>query len=133
MVRNTPCSVVYPPLIPTLALGDYDIPLSQSDDAWRQFVSSINASLDKLELAFRPIRDQRTGHNIYSIVHVLNYLVKKPRSFSTLLQVNLKGDAIAQMATEYTPTEIAYFKAIVYPFPEMCPTLFLICMVRLSK
>jgi hypothetical protein len=25
----------------------------------------------------------------------------------------MKGDAIAQMATEYTPAEIVYFKAIV--------------------
>ena len=29
------------------------------------------------------------------------------------LQVNLKGDEIAQLATDYAPLEIAFFKAIV--------------------
>jgi len=33
-----------------------------------------------------------------------------------LLEVNRKGDAIAQVATDYSPAEIAYFKAIVIPF-----------------
>ena len=32
-----------------------------------------------------------------------------------VLEVNRKGDAIAQAATDYSPAEIAYFKAIVYP------------------
>jgi hypothetical protein len=30
-----------------------------------------------------------------------------------VIQVNRKGDEIAQMATDYTPNEIAFFKAIV--------------------
>ncbi|KAF5357780.1 hypothetical protein D9756_001638 [Leucocoprinus leucothites] len=64
------------------------------EDGWQNFVNVINVSLDKLELHFRSFEDQRTGQLIYSIV-------------------NLKGDAIAQMATEYTPAEIAYFKALV--------------------
>ncbi|KAF9453211.1 hypothetical protein P691DRAFT_695193, partial [Macrolepiota fuliginosa MF-IS2] len=67
---------------------------SNNDDAWHHFLNTINHSLDKLELALRPKRDQRTGQAVYSIV-------------------NLKGDAIAQMATDYTPAEITYFKAIV--------------------
>lgn len=30
-----------------------------------------------------------------------------------MIQVNRKGDEIAQMATDYTPAEIVYFKALV--------------------
>jgi hypothetical protein len=40
-----------------------------------------------------------------------------------LSQVNRKGDEIAQLATEYSPAEIAYFKAIVRtPSPLLCYT-----------
>lgn len=31
----------------------------------------------------------------------------------TVLQLNRKGDDVAQLATNYTPVEIAYFKAVV--------------------
>ncbi|KAL9715077.1 hypothetical protein Ac2012v2_001736 [Leucoagaricus gongylophorus] len=64
------------------------------EDGWKNFVDAVNVSLDKLELHFRAFEDQRTGQKIYSII-------------------NLKGDAVAQMATEYNPAEIAYFKALV--------------------
>lgn len=64
------------------------------EDGWKNFVDVVNVSLDKLELHFRAFEDQRTGQKIYSII-------------------NLKGDAVAQMATEYNPAEIAYFKALV--------------------
>ena len=38
-----------------------------------------------------------------------------------VLEVNRKGDAIAQVATDYTPAEIAYFKAIVCPLSSIIP------------
>jgi hypothetical protein len=73
------------------------------EDQFHDFVNEINHSLDRLELKLEVTRDQKTGQAIYSIV-------------------NLKGDAIAQMATEYTAAEIAYFKALVCgtTFCQLC-------------
>lgn len=62
-------------LTPTSAVGNSNIPLSDSNDAWQLFLNSINTSLDKLEFAFRPTRDQRTGQTVYSIVRILAFLL----------------------------------------------------------
>ncbi|KAG6911470.1 hypothetical protein DXG01_014544 [Tephrocybe rancida] len=63
-------------------------------DAWDSFVTKINKSLDSLDLEFRHLHDENTGKEMYAMV-------------------NRKGDEIAQIATEYTPAEIAFFKAII--------------------
>ncbi|GLB35026.1 putative CDP-alcohol phosphatidyltransferase class-I family protein [Lyophyllum shimeji] len=73
---------------------DLAIPYSNSKDAWDAFVTRVNRSLDSLDLEFRHLHDENTGKEMYALV-------------------NRKGDEIAQMATEYTPAEIAYFKAII--------------------
>ncbi|KAG5653976.1 hypothetical protein H0H81_008844 [Sphagnurus paluster] len=71
-----------------------DIPYSDSKDAWDAFVTKINRSLDSLDLEFRHLHDESSGIETYALV-------------------NRKGDDVAQMATEYTPAEIGYFKAII--------------------
>ncbi|KAF8163230.1 Nse1 non-SMC component of SMC5-6 complex-domain-containing protein [Crassisporium funariophilum] len=71
-----------------------NIPHSKSKEAWHEYVAKINRSLDKLEFEFRPLHDETSGREMYALV-------------------NRKGDEIAQMATEYTPAEITFFKAIV--------------------
>ncbi|KAF9483921.1 hypothetical protein BDN70DRAFT_873327 [Pholiota conissans] len=62
--------------------------------SWDEFVTKINHSLDNFELEFRALHDEITGKEMYALV-------------------NRKGDDIAQMATDYTPIEITFFKAIV--------------------
>ncbi|KAF8201687.1 Nse1 non-SMC component of SMC5-6 complex-domain-containing protein [Pholiota molesta] len=74
--------------------GALKIQHSNDKQSWDDFVSKINRSLDKLELEFRALHDELTGKEMYAIA-------------------NRKGDEIAQMATDYTPIEIAFFKAIV--------------------
>ncbi|KAN0076986.1 Nse1 non-SMC component of SMC5-6 complex domain containing protein [Tylopilus felleus] len=74
---------------PTLSIAFDD-----SRQAWDRFVSSINSSLNPLDLEFRHLMDEQTGKEMYAVV-------------------NTKDDEIAQMATDYTPLEIAYFKAVV--------------------
>ncbi|KAF5381065.1 hypothetical protein D9615_003893 [Tricholomella constricta] len=73
---------------------DLDIPHSNIKDNWDAIVTKINRSLDSLDLEFRHLHDENSGKEMYALV-------------------NRKGDEIAQMATEYTPAEIAYFKAII--------------------
>lgn len=71
-----------------------NIPNTKDRGSWDAFVAKINRSLDKLDLEFRYMHDELSGKEMYAIV-------------------NRKGDEIAQMATDYTPAEITFFKAIV--------------------
>ncbi|KAF9532248.1 Nse1 non-SMC component of SMC5-6 complex-domain-containing protein [Crepidotus variabilis] len=71
-----------------------DIEFVNNDDAWNVFTTRINNTLDKLDLEFRLVHDELSGRDMYALV-------------------NTKGDEVAQLATDYTPIEIAFFKAIV--------------------
>lgn len=71
-----------------------DIRFSDKREDWDTFVININDSLNCLDLEFRHLTDEQTGREMYAMV-------------------NRKDDEIAQMATDYTPVEIAYFKAVV--------------------
>ncbi|KAF8212303.1 Nse1 non-SMC component of SMC5-6 complex-domain-containing protein [Mycena galopus ATCC 62051] len=71
-----------------------DIPHSGTREEWDAFVAKVNQTLDPLDLEFRPMQEETSGREMYAIV-------------------NRKGDEIAQMATDYTPGEIAFFKAMV--------------------
>ncbi|TFK76523.1 hypothetical protein BDN72DRAFT_755297 [Pluteus cervinus] len=62
--------------------------------AWDAFVARINKSIDDLDLDFRQFHDEVSGKEMYGLV-------------------NKKDDEIAQMATDYSPGEIVYFRAIV--------------------
>ncbi|KAG9318781.1 Nse1 non-SMC component of SMC5-6 complex-domain-containing protein [Chiua virens] len=74
---------------PTLAVR-----FDESRQAWDRFVTDINIALNPLDLEFRHLSDEQTGTEMYAVV-------------------NTKDDEVAQMATDYTPLEIAYFKAVV--------------------
>jgi hypothetical protein len=71
-----------------------NLPQSNDDKSWIAFMDRINGSIDKLELQLQTIHDELSGNEMCALV-------------------NLKGDEIAQLATDYTPVEIAFFKAIV--------------------
>ncbi|KAJ7109307.1 Nse1 non-SMC component of SMC5-6 complex-domain-containing protein [Mycena epipterygia] len=71
-----------------------DIPHSGDREEWDAFVVKVNDSLNPLDLEFRHLQEETTGREMYAIV-------------------NRKDDEIAQMATDYTPGEIAFFKAMV--------------------
>ncbi|TFK29863.1 hypothetical protein FA15DRAFT_663147 [Coprinopsis marcescibilis] len=71
-----------------------DNAIQVQDVDWDYFVQNVNALVDKLDFEFRPISDENTGAAFYALV-------------------NRKGDDIAQVATDYTPAEIAFFKAVV--------------------
>ncbi|KAI0709359.1 Nse1 non-SMC component of SMC5-6 complex-domain-containing protein [Earliella scabrosa] len=71
-----------------------DIEYRDDRASWDAFVTKINDALNPLDLEFSRMHDEINGVEVYAVV-------------------NRKGDEIAQMATEYTPLEIAYFKAVV--------------------
>nr|VWO98843.1 Argininosuccinate lyase (Probable argininosuccinate lyase) [Ganoderma boninense] len=62
--------------------------------SWDTFVTSINDALNPLDLEFAHLHDEISGQEVYAVV-------------------NRKGDEVAQMATDYSALEIAYFKAVV--------------------
>ncbi|KAJ6547500.1 Nse1 non-SMC component of SMC5-6 complex-domain-containing protein [Mycena capillaripes] len=71
-----------------------DIPYAGTREEWDAFVVKVNEALNPLDLEFRHLQEETSGREMYAIV-------------------NRKGDEIAQMATDYTPGEIAFFKAMV--------------------
>ncbi|KAG6333126.1 hypothetical protein ID866_5966 [Astraeus odoratus] len=71
-----------------------DIQFSNRRADWDAFVADINDALNCLDLEFRHLMDEALGKEMYAVV-------------------NTRGDEIAQMATDYTPVEIAYFRTIV--------------------
>lgn len=45
-----------------------DIPFSNNADAWNDFVTKINKSLDKLDIEFRLFHDESSGREMYALV-----------------------------------------------------------------
>ncbi|KAH6918661.1 Nse1 non-SMC component of SMC5-6 complex-domain-containing protein [Coprinopsis sp. MPI-PUGE-AT-0042] len=68
--------------------------LQMDPPSWDTFVTNLNDSIDRLDFEFRLVTDENNGNVFYALV-------------------NRKGDEIAQVATDYTPAEIAFFKAVV--------------------
>ncbi|KAJ3088804.1 hypothetical protein HK102_007878 [Quaeritorhiza haematococci] len=58
------------------------------------FINKVTRSIEPLHLSFRRSIDPESGITYWALV-------------------NLKGDAIAQLATEYTPAEINYLKRLI--------------------
>ncbi|KAI0797893.1 Nse1 non-SMC component of SMC5-6 complex-domain-containing protein [Abortiporus biennis] len=71
-----------------------EIHFGEDRNSWDEWITKINAALNPLDLELAHLHDQQTGKELYALV-------------------NRKGDEVAQMASDYNPTEIAYFKAIV--------------------
>ncbi|KAI6150360.1 Nse1 non-SMC component of SMC5-6 complex-domain-containing protein [Pisolithus tinctorius] len=91
-----------------------DVHASDRRQEWDAFVNRINDSLNPLDLEFRHVLDEETGKEMYAVV-------------------NTRGDEIAQMATDYSPTEIAYFRAVVEQImlaPNECYSLSSLAALR---
>ncbi|KAI1795761.1 Nse1 non-SMC component of SMC5-6 complex-domain-containing protein [Ganoderma leucocontextum] len=71
-----------------------DIQYRNDRASWDAFVTSINDALNPLDLEFAHLHDEISGQEVYAVV-------------------NRKGDEVAQMATDYSALEIAYFKAVL--------------------
>ncbi|KIK59760.1 hypothetical protein GYMLUDRAFT_44212 [Collybiopsis luxurians FD-317 M1] len=71
-----------------------DVSYSDSEEAWDDFIQSVNTSLNDLDFEFKSIQDENTGKRLFAMV-------------------NRKDDELAQVATDYNAVEITYFKAVV--------------------
>lgn len=91
-----------------------DVRASERREEWDAFVNRINDALNPLDLEFRHVLDEEAGKEMYAVV-------------------NTRGDEIAQMATDYTPAEIAYFRAVVEQImlaPNECYSLSSLAALR---
>ncbi|KAF5315920.1 hypothetical protein D9611_004625 [Ephemerocybe angulata] len=71
-----------------------ELQLRYDPGQWEGFVTNLNNSLNKLDFEFRSAQDENSGTNWFAMV-------------------NRKGDEIAQLATDYTPAEISFLKAVI--------------------
>ncbi|KZV71875.1 hypothetical protein PENSPDRAFT_382524 [Peniophora sp. CONT] len=62
--------------------------------SWDDLVTEINVSLNNLDLEFSRVHDEETGAEMWALV-------------------NRRDDDVAQVASDLSPPEIAYFKALV--------------------
>ncbi|KAH9063372.1 hypothetical protein EDB87DRAFT_177028 [Lactarius vividus] len=67
---------------------------TNSAEGWSDFLASLNRSLDPLDLELSRMRDEITGKDMYALV-------------------NRRDDEIARIASDYSPLEISYFRALV--------------------
>ncbi|KAI9446394.1 Non-structural maintenance of chromosomes element 1 [Lactarius indigo] len=67
---------------------------TNSADGWSDFLATLNKSLDPLDLELSRTRDEITGKEMYALV-------------------NRRDDEIARIASDYSPLEISYFRALV--------------------
>ncbi|KZT67711.1 hypothetical protein DAEQUDRAFT_672764 [Daedalea quercina L-15889] len=72
-----------------------EIQFTGDRNSWDEFVTKINDELNLMNLEFAQMSDEITGKEMCALV-------------------NRKGDEVAQLATEYTALEIAYFKAVLH-------------------
>ncbi|KAL5490279.1 hypothetical protein ACEPAI_5112 [Sanghuangporus weigelae] len=71
-----------------------DVQFVGGSTQWGEFLNKIQRMLDPLDLEFARSKDEETGKIMYAIT-------------------NTKGDEVAQLASDYSPAEIAFFKAVV--------------------
>ncbi|KAJ7582781.1 Nse1 non-SMC component of SMC5-6 complex-domain-containing protein [Mycena floridula] len=70
------------------------VPNVNEQKSWEDFIKIVNDSVDDLDFEFKLFQDELSGEKMYGLI-------------------NRKDDEVAQVATDYTPGEIAFFKAIV--------------------
>ncbi|KAF8274953.1 Nse1 non-SMC component of SMC5-6 complex-domain-containing protein [Lactarius quietus] len=67
---------------------------TNSADGWGDFLANLNKSLDPLDLELSRMHDEITRKETYALV-------------------NRRDDEIARIASDYSPLEISYFRALV--------------------
>jgi len=76
------------------SVGDVQIDPSNTDEGWNAFLDKVHQALNPLDLEFRSVLDDNSNTKLFALV-------------------NRKGDEVAQLASDYTPAEITFFKAVV--------------------
>ncbi|THU86407.1 hypothetical protein K435DRAFT_763328 [Dendrothele bispora CBS 962.96] len=96
IVSEALCKALYAKSIEAVKNADNNLnmPYSNTNEAFDEVIKDINASLNDLDLELKSIQDELSGRRLYALV-------------------NTKDDELAQVATDYTPAEIVFFKAII--------------------
>ncbi|KAI5899730.1 uncharacterized protein SCHCODRAFT_02485674 [Schizophyllum commune H4-8] len=87
---------LYSKCVETVKSADEHVNVSYKNtrEEWEDVIRNVNNALNALDLQFVRQVEQEKGIPMWALI-------------------NLKGDEVAQVATDYSPVEIAYFKALV--------------------
>ncbi|KAK7466996.1 hypothetical protein VKT23_004059 [Stygiomarasmius scandens] len=96
IVSEALCKTLYAKCVEAVkaANDDLNIASADTDEAFDEVIKQLNVSLNDLDLEIKSTQDELNGKRSFALV-------------------NTKDDELAQMATDYTPAEIVFFKAIV--------------------
>ncbi|KAF5365639.1 hypothetical protein D9758_003219 [Tetrapyrgos nigripes] len=96
IVSEDLCKTLYAKCVEAVKAADnsMNITFENTEEALEDVIKNLNASLNDLDLELKSIQDELNGRRFFALV-------------------NTKDDELAQMATDYTPAEIAFFRAIV--------------------
>ncbi|KAI0256768.1 Nse1 non-SMC component of SMC5-6 complex-domain-containing protein, partial [Lactifluus subvellereus] len=87
--------VLWKQCVETVKATDNSVQITSSGvDGWGDFLAGLNKSLDPLDLELSRTRNEVTGKETYALV-------------------NRRDDEIARIASDYSPLEISYFKALI--------------------
>ncbi|KAL1692347.1 Nse1 non-SMC component of SMC5-6 complex-domain-containing protein [Schizophyllum commune] len=88
--------ILYSKCVETIQSVDEHVNVSYKNtrEEWEDVIRNVNNALNALDLQFVRQVEQEKGIPMWALI-------------------NLKGDEVAQVATDYSPVEIAYFKALV--------------------
>ncbi|GES75289.1 hypothetical protein RCL_jg8844.t1 [Rhizophagus clarus] len=72
----------------------YEATAIQDQETFTEFMTTLNTKLNSIELEFRKSHNEEDGTAVWALV-------------------NTNGDEIAQMATDYSPIEISFFRRLI--------------------
>ncbi|KAL1745609.1 Nse1 non-SMC component of SMC5-6 complex-domain-containing protein [Schizophyllum fasciatum] len=96
MLSEALARTLYAKCVEIVKSADDGVNISYKDsrEEWENVIKDVNNALNALDLQFVRQAEQAKGVPMWAMV-------------------NMKGDEVAQVATDYSPVEIAYFKALV--------------------
>jgi non-structural maintenance of chromosomes element 1 len=93
---------------------DDEVDISYDPNKFDQYINELNRQLEPLDLKLTATLDEVVGKKLWAMVCSTLTMICPSRGLSSY-KVNTKEDELAQVATDYSPVEIAYFKALVRP------------------
>ncbi|KAF8509277.1 Nse1 non-SMC component of SMC5-6 complex-domain-containing protein [Gautieria morchelliformis] len=94
VVSDKLARVLWGKCVEAVKAADDEVDIDYDPKMFDQYVNELNNRLEPVELKLAPTFDEIVGKKLWVLI-------------------NLEGDGLVQVATYYSPVEIAYFKALV--------------------
>ncbi|KAF8522234.1 Nse1 non-SMC component of SMC5-6 complex-domain-containing protein [Hysterangium stoloniferum] len=94
VVSDKIARILWRKCVEAVKAADDSVDVPDDMDQFDNYINTINRHLEPLDFKLNCTADEATGKKIWAMI-------------------NLKSDELAQIATDFTPVEIAFFKALV--------------------